>query len=72
MSKWIKCSEQMPADGQTVLMCGPGESVRWVMNVGRYWRDVDHLSSHWVANGDFDPEQTTHWMPLPEVPNERE
>lgn len=67
---WISCKERMPeydevcifTDGQRVLMASTyrtNESI-WFEAVGWYGGD-----DWWF---DFEPEEATHWMPVPKAP----
>ena len=67
---WIKCSERMPADGQSVLVWaasifgGPHEvtTAKW-FGPGVY---------PWGSSDEFiDNKTITHWMPLPSPPDEQ-
>ena len=59
MSKWIKCSERMPELGATVLvyMDAPVHS------------STDYAVAIYDKYG-FSRSRVTHWMPLPEPPQE--
>lgn len=59
--QWIKCSERMPENGREVLAIGDmGHSRSQMVSafLDRYWT--------WFDNN----ETVTHWMPLPEPPQE--
>ena len=64
MSQWIKCSDRMPEFDEVVL-CG-------------FWakRSIGERKFKWEfqyftkRSQDFDREMITHWMPLPEPPND--
>ena len=63
--KWIPVSERLPKAFISVLICVHGE------------RPLPTVKSAYLANGQwranleiFDPEEVTHWMPLPEPPKE--
>lgn len=66
MSKWIKCSDQMPEKDIDILIVDDG-----VVEFGIY--------SSWINDAKFfttnfeqflKTKNVTHWMPLPEPPNE--
>jgi len=66
--KWINRSVQLPKKGKKCLFfdptckeygCGTYESEVW----------VDEMPNTCGCNG-IDPYGWSHWMPLPEVPNE--
>lgn len=53
--EWIKCGEQMPEEGEDVLISTPGKTV----DVAMY------------LDGQFNGyPRVTHWMPLPEPPTD--
>jgi hypothetical protein len=62
---WISCSEQMPDDGQHVIILCDGAFVLYAQ-----YRDGEFFDI--VRNGDefFETQSrnVTHWMPLPEPP----
>lgn len=64
---WISCSEQMPDDGQHVIILCDGAFVLYAQ-----YRDGEFFDI--VRNGDefFETQSrnVTHWMPLPEPPQE--
>lgn len=67
MSQWIKCSERMPEEGKPVLVVGSiGGAVQ--NNVyewdGRTWCDFR------ADYNELSMDVFTHWMPLPEPPQE--
>lgn len=70
MSDWIKCSDRMPEFLDDVLIFGPydGQAVAYwntkgFVPVGR--PEGDSPGIEW-----WDRESVTHWMPLPEPPDE--
>ncbi|HEB1263500.1 TPA: DUF551 domain-containing protein [Escherichia albertii] len=64
---WISCSERMPEDGQHVIILCDGAFVLYAQ-----YRDGEFFDI--VRNGDefFETQSrnVTHWMPLPEPPQE--
>lgn len=64
---WISCSERMPDDGQHVIILCDGASVLYAQ-----YRDGEFFDV--VRNGEefFETQSrnVTHWMPLPEPPQE--
>ncbi|WP_097335854.1 DUF551 domain-containing protein [Escherichia coli] len=66
---WISCSERMPEDTKMLLAFSQGEIVaaywNWVVNPIDYkkYRAFTYLSGHIL-------DDVTHWMPLPEPPQE--
>lgn len=64
---WISCSERMPDDGQHVIILCDGAFVLYAQ-----YRDSDFFDV--VRNGEefFETQSrnVTHWMPLPEPPQE--
>lgn len=62
MGKWIKCSDRRPAFGVPVLGYGHNENPTVVyLTALRWYTYVDDE----FASG------VTHWMPLPEPPEDR-
>ncbi|EHU9041946.1 DUF551 domain-containing protein [Escherichia coli] len=68
---WISCSERMPEDTKMLLAFSQGEIVaaywNWVVNPIDYkkYRAFTYLSGNIL-------DDVTHWMPLPEPPQEAE
>uniref|UniRef100_UPI0005767E8E DUF551 domain-containing protein n=1 Tax=Escherichia sp. TW14182 TaxID=754336 RepID=UPI0005767E8E len=64
---WISCSERMPKDGQHVIILCDGAFVLYAQ-----YRDGEFFDV--VRNGEefFETQSrnVTHWMPLPEPPQE--
>ncbi|NJQ43575.1 DUF551 domain-containing protein [Escherichia coli] len=66
---WVSCSERMPEDTKMLLAFSQGEIVaaywNWVVNPIDYkkYRAFTYLSGN-ILDG------VTHWMPLPEPPQE--
>ncbi|EGZ6690921.1 DUF551 domain-containing protein [Escherichia coli] len=66
---WISCSDRMPEDTKMLLAFSQGEIVaaywNWVANPIDYkkYRAFTHLSGYIL-------DDVTHWMPLPEPPQE--
>ncbi|EKK0437799.1 DUF551 domain-containing protein [Escherichia coli] len=66
---WIRCSERMPEDTKMLLAFSQGEIVaaywNWVVNPIDYkkYRAFTYLSGNIL-------DDVTHWMPLPEPPQE--
>lgn len=63
---WIKCSEEMPENGKSVLVV--------TENNGYSWIDIGYIdeAGYWTIDGEIwdkksDP-AITHWMLLPEPP----
>lgn len=68
--EWISVKDRLPEVGQKVLVCDVGpdsdHGIRALSlecdEKGTYWDDGD---GWW-----FEPEDMSHWMPLPEPPKE--
>lgn len=64
--KWISVKDRLPEDGQKVLVCG----TRKGMQVGVFrglMHPFDAMGWWWKKDTRLD---VTHWMPLPESPEE--
>ncbi len=68
---WISCSEQMPEKGQNVLISVNFDSslVEPLICSARYTGSTFRRGDATIKPGN-DIEQATHWMPLPEPPQE--
>ncbi|WP_250206780.1 DUF551 domain-containing protein [Escherichia coli] len=61
---WISCSERMPKGYADVLVTdGEHVEVKW-------WDESGHWNSWTELNSDIFADEITHWMPLPEPPQE--
>ena len=75
MREWQKTSESLPADETPVLVVRNGE-----IHIGELRWDYPHFEDgyeafrYWDAPNndgrDWQWPEVTHWMPLPEIPNE--
>jgi hypothetical protein len=71
--KWISVKERLPENPQNVL-CWLGD----VVLMGTYYADIINTNERWAFffsdNGrqrdDYWQSLLTHWMPLPEPPND--
>ena len=67
---WIKCSENLPDDGQLVIAFMPAQEDEdpgyWMMFIGtfedEYWEDT--------GGETYNLMHVTHWLPLPQPPEE--
>lgn len=81
MTKWISVKERLPEIGQHVL----GFTTKGFDYVDRHLegeRHIDHIICYMINNGEnnwfievlnkiaFELEDITHWMPLPEPPEQ--
>ena len=69
MSDWIKCSERLPNVGERVLM-NVGKSVFEGWHDGRIWVRYDDFDESPASFEELMCKRVTHWMPLPEPPEE--
>ncbi|MHA0483409.1 DUF551 domain-containing protein [Escherichia coli] len=61
---WISCSERMPKGYADVLVTdGEHVEVKW-------WDESGYWNSWAELNSDIFADEITHWMPLPEPPQE--
>ena len=68
MSEW-KPIETAPKDGTPILAFKPNERRSGSWTAAVYWDDTNHRSG-WVFVGGREAECPSHWMPLPEPPND--
>lgn len=65
MSKWIKCSEQMPEETDDIIVaCSDGiviSGISYSSRKGFYMAALEYDS-------DVPIKDVSHWMPLPEPP----
>ncbi|HFW5968832.1 TPA: DUF551 domain-containing protein [Salmonella enterica subsp. enterica serovar Saintpaul] len=70
MSKWIKCSRHMPPKMTGVLVATEfGHKGDWRMKWATYIPDHPETQDGWLIPGAS--WATSHWMPLPEPPEEK-
>lgn len=63
MSEWISVKDRLPKDGQLVLICTAG-----IKDAASFTDFYFPKYRKWALQGmTFHP---THWMPLPEPPND--
>lgn len=66
--EWISVEEKMPPPEEQVLCCISNRNDGYQQFVARLCED------HWEGPRDFDiyiqKDDVTHWMPLPETPDE--
>lgn len=66
--KWIRCAERMPDAGVEVLVYVVRHNARFIDVASREARPGG--SFLWIIpDNDFELDEVTHWMPLPEPPN---
>lgn len=75
-----KSIESAPKDGKPILLCGNNECAdnefRWCFGVGMWNATMDswvgdklEITGCWeTGSGWFQPDEVSHWMPLPEPP----
>lgn len=65
--EWIKCSEQMPEPGKSVLYSSQGRVVAGHFDDGRHMKKP---VGKWIWLGRVYSLPVTHWMPFPAPPSE--
>ena len=76
---WVKCSERMPSHEDEVLVFrinkngAPGNvtCARWIDPYKAHepeCREEWEHGSWWRGDWSFEPEEVTHWMPMPDGP----
>lgn len=66
MNDWISTEKELPAESEEVLLlCRSFYEIGywWSIDDDRYWSNQEGLM--------FPFTDVTHWMPLPELPNEK-
>ena len=73
MNKWIKCSDRMPEDMMDVLFTFVRDNIKCEYAIGHHepsgWNSCFLFNSMKLSN-DKSIVNVTHWMPLPEPPDE--
>lgn len=66
--KWIPCSERLPEEGLTVLICAEGGEIEFgqLTEYGWEWL-AESMSDYWT-----EAEEVIAWQPLPEPYEEAE
>lgn len=65
MSKWIKCTDELPDDFIDVLVTdGVSVEMMW-RDCDGYWDSYTHILDRSICAADI-----TYWMPLPKPPEE--
>ncbi len=75
MSEWIKCSDRLPEEGDTYLVVVEEKTglviksrhVDVASNYGDYIDDYWNTWNYWKEGQEV---HVTHWMPLPEPPED--
>lgn len=76
MREWIKCSDRLPEEGGEYLVvveekAGLVSKNRYVDAASNYG---DYIDDYWNTWNDWKEGQevhVTHWMPLPELPEDK-
>lgn len=71
MSEWIKCSDKLPEIGECVLAAFLGSIEILILIDDMNFYDPDYVRNsygRWYASRSSFP--VTHWMNLPELPDE--
>jgi len=67
MSEWISVDDRLPNSGKWYL-CIYSFDLVGVMDI-IFFDGINEHGIHWLKDGDF-IERVTHWMPLPEPPEQ--
>ena len=67
VQKWISVEERLPEPFVSVLVQMPGEEPHPTVREGFITHDGIWFAGHFKR----DPDEVTHWMPLPEPPKEK-
>jgi len=67
MSEWISVKDSLPEKDVKVLACDPYTIRIAEYGVGYLENDIERLG--WWIDQNFDWDEVTHWMPLPDNPN---
>lgn len=71
MTEWIKCSDRMPEEMQTVLFFDKYDTGDTRIKCGwwsaRSWRPNAEVEENGFIES-ITPNAVSHWMPLPELP----
>jgi hypothetical protein len=75
---WISVKDKLPFEGQPILMRVLNHRYHWV-GAGQQWSGLffkkQDGSPDWLANGFYVGSdnhcEVTHWMPLPELPDDK-
>lgn len=64
---WIPCSERMPEAGaEALIVSAPTPDCFAAVYLSRRYHPKERL---WECDGiDFEADEVSHWMPLPELP----
>jgi hypothetical protein len=80
MSKWIKCSDEFPEEDQIIIASGfiydDKSQGRWVeqcvFSDGVFYACAYDSEQNLTADFDIQMYEPTHWMPLPDAPEDDE
>jgi len=70
MDKWISVKDRLPKYKKMVILFCPGYSGRPILEGSLY--DTNENGNNWVDGVGFARSGVTHWMPLPEPPQDGE
>lgn len=72
MTKWIKCSDKLPPEWRDIIIYGDKLGVRASQISLSNWYEGKQRDYPEVIDEDCYPfaDNITHWMPLPEPPND--
>lgn len=64
MSKWISFDDYIPEDDRRILVC---DNLSGFVSFGKYFEEENRFELMNIEKIEYDS-QLTHWMPLPDVP----
>ena len=72
MTEWISVKERLPEEAESVLLYSKGfDPISGFLNYSTSGNPINYNVNDWnESDGTVALEDVTHWMPLPEAPND--